>query len=217
MSRSWLETLTGYATAAAEAGEEAGSALSDALGAALARVQALPAEASAAVTDLSAALAALLPELQDEPSGAPAAPAIGAVSTIAPGNVAPLSGTARLGPASLRIEIDQAAFAAFLRERHPSKPAENAAALTGVPFETCKKLLLRKTLPSGRVLLLFVVAYGPELLRVTLPGAPLVWLEGARSLADQARIEAERTRIAAEAKANGGRWSILGIGFGGAA
>ena len=54
------------------------------------------------------ALAALLPELQDEPSGAPAAPAIGAVSTIAPGNVAPLSGTARLGPASLRIEIDQA-------------------------------------------------------------------------------------------------------------
>ncbi|WP_163589817.1 hypothetical protein, partial [Klebsiella pneumoniae] len=74
--------------------------------------------------------------------------------------------------------IDQAAFAAFLRERHPSKPAENAAALTGVPFETCKKLLLRKTLPSGRVLLLFVVAYGPELLRVTLPGAPLVWLEG---------------------------------------
>ncbi|GBU17246.1 MULTISPECIES: hypothetical protein [Methylobacterium] len=217
MSRSWLETLTGYATAAAEAGEEAGSALSDALGAALARVQALPAEASAAVTDLSAALAALLPELQDEPSGAPAAPAIGAVSTIAPGNVAPLSGTARLGPASLRIEIDQAAFAAFLRERHPSKPAENAAALTGVPFETCKKLLLRKTLPSGRVLLLFVVAYGPELLRVTLPGAPLVWLEGARILADQARLEAERTRIAAEAKANGGRWSILGIGFGGAA
>ena len=219
MTGSWLdaiqETVAGYASAALEAGGEAGVSLYDQVAAGLARVQALSAEAAVAVEDLRAGVCLLL-ESHDPASGdGPAAPAAGAGSPEAAGQAGAILGTVRPVALPRRFRVDQAAFAAFLRAAHPAKPAEHAAAATGVPIDTVAKILARESLPTGRTLLAFVAAYGPELLRAVLPDAPLVWLEGARIIADQARFAAEQERIRAEAQANAGRWTLCGIPFGG--
>ena len=208
------EAVTGYADAVLESGAEAGAGVMAHLASALARLQALPDEAGAAVADLTGALGALFPDampLAPDPRSPAACPD-------ASGQAGLVSVTLWRDPATplRRQRIDTAGLARFLREQHPHKPAEHAAARTGVPLDTVLKLLKRETLPVGRTMLAFIVAYGPELLAAVLPDADARWLAGARILADQARLEAELERTRAEMAANANRWSFCGISFGGA-
>lgn len=209
----WLGELyagaSGYADAALRSTAEAGEAVSLQLAGALARLQALPEEAAAAVSALTAALDALLPADHD-PTLAPLAESC----RISAGLDGGVGMTPRRVPRRLTVRPE--AFAAFIRSRHPIKPSEQCAALTGIPLDSVDKMLARESLPNGRNFLLCVVAYGPDLLAAVLPDADEQWLAGARILADQTRLEEELARTRAAIEANTGRWSFCGISFGGA-
>ena len=208
----WLGELyagaAGYADAALRSTTEAGEAVSLQLAGALARLQALPEEAAAAVSALTAALDALLPA--DHDALAPLSESCG----IAAGLDGGVGMTPRRVPRRLTVRPE--AFAAFIRARHPIKPGECCALLTGIPIDSVDKMLARETLPNGRNFILCVAAYGPDLLAAVLPDADAQWLAGARILADQTRLEEELARTRAEIEANAGRWSFCGISFGGA-
>ncbi len=213
---SWLADLyagaAGYADAALRSTTEAGEAVGAGLAVALARVQALPEEAAAAVSALTVALDAVLPAGQDPLLAAP-----GPLTQPCAAEPRPDGGigvTPR--PVPRRLTVRPEAFGQFIRARHPSKPAEHCAALTGIPFDSVDKMLKRETLPNGRNFLLCIMAYGPDLLAVVMPDADERWLAGARILADQVRLEAELARTRAAIEANTGRWSFCGISFGGA-
>lgn len=224
-SESWLDPLQAtaavYARAVLQTGENAGTGAIGLLSEALARIQALPEEAVAAVGELTAAVAVLFPEAASTahlliPSADPpsAEPCPGPS-----GQAGPVRVTMRPkpGPPARRGRIDAAGLARFLRAQHPHKPAEHASVRTGVPLDTVTKILKRETLPVGRTLLAFVVGYGPELLAAVLPDVDERWLEGARILADQARLEEELARTRAAMAINTGRWSFCGVSFGGGA
>ncbi|GJD92495.1 hypothetical protein BHAOGJBA_6049 [Methylobacterium hispanicum] len=218
MTTPWLDglcaTLTTYTASAIAAGEAAGAGLAGQLAGALARVQALPDETIGAVAELNAALAALFPA----DLTAHAVPPSPAESLAPPGGQAhAIGGASAPCPLRRRHTVDATGLAHFLRARHPVKTAEHAAALTRLPVDTVAAILRRESLGNGTTLLAFVFAYGPEVLAAVVPDADERWLEGARILADQARLEAELARTRAEAAANAGRWSLCGIGFGGAA
>lgn len=218
---SWFDGVTDAVAACASSalavGEAAGAGLYDQLAGALARVQALPEEAAGAVAELTAAVGALLPgeSLPHRPPvPALAAPACDAAA----GQAAPVPGAIVPAPQAAlprRTQIDPAGLTRFLRARHPERTAESAAAVTRLPVETVAKILARQSLGNGRTLMAFVIGYGPDLLAAVVPNAEARWLEGARILADQARLEAEAARIRAEAEANGGRWTLCGYSFGG--
>ncbi|MEN3213583.1 hypothetical protein PUR23_26675 [Methylorubrum populi] len=201
-----------YADAALRSTAEAGEAVGLQLAAALARVQALPEEAAAAVSALTAALDAVLPAGQD-PSPATLAPLAEPSSA-----ELRLDGGFGVTPRSVprRLTVRPEAFGQFIRARHPHKPAEHCSALTGIPFDSVDKMLKREALPNGRNFLLCVIAYGPELLAAVMPDADERWLAGARILADQVRLEDELARTRAAIAENTGRWSFCGISFGGA-
>ncbi|MGX5773904.1 hypothetical protein [Methylorubrum zatmanii] len=215
-SSGWFDSLcagvTDYADAAMRSTAEAGEALGDQLAGALARLQALPEEAAAAVSALSAALDALMPAGHD-PSLAALAPPVPACAGAA-GPDGGIGVTPRAVPRRLTVRPE--AFAAFIRARHPHKPAEHCAGLTGIPLDSVEKMLVRESLPNGRNFLLCIVAYGPDLLAAVIPEADERWLAGARILADQARLEEELARTRAAIEANAGRWSFCGISFGSA-
>lgn len=205
MSAGWFDALPGPSI------DGLGAELGARLSAAVARIQALPAEAAAAVVELTAAIEGLFPEHET----LPALPAPAAACPAPVGREGGIAVTARAVPR--RIAVEPAAFAAFLRARHPSKPAEHCAALTGIPVESVDKMLKRESLPNGRNFLLCIVAYGPDLIAAVLPGADERWLLGAQILADQMRLEDELARARAEMTRNAGRWTFCGIGFGGVA
>lgn len=211
---SWLSDLyvgvADCAEAAMRSTAEAGEAVGAQLAAALARVQALPEEAAAAVLALTAALDAVLPVGQD-PSPAALVP-LAEPCPVDPRRDGGIGVTPRPVPRRLTVRPD--AFGQFIRARHPHKPAEHCAALTGIPFDSVDKMLKRETLPNGRNFLLCVIAYGPELLAAVMPDADERWLAGARILADQARLEGELARTRAAIAENTGRWAFCGINFG---
>lgn len=188
--------------------EEAGEAVAARIADALARVQALSAEALAAVGELAAAIHDLFPEHDS----LPALPAPNTACLALVGRDGGFAVTARVVPR--RTVVEAAAFAAFIRAQHPSKPAEHCAALTGIALDSVEKMLKRETLPNGRNFLLCVVAYGPSLIAAVLPEAEETWLIGAQILADQSRLEGEMVRAREEMARNSGRWTLCGIGFG---
>lgn len=213
---SWIAGLyagmADYADAALRSTAEAGEAVGAQLAAALARVQALPDEAAAAVSALTAALDAVLPAGQDPFSAAPLPHAESLSAEPRPNGG--IGMTPR--PVPRRLTVRPEAFAHFIRARHPHKPAEQCAALTGIPFDSVDKMLARESLPNGRNFLLCIIAYGPELLAAVMPDADERWLAGARILADQAHLESELARVRTAMAENTGRWSFCGISFGGA-
>jgi len=213
---SWLSDLCAgvadYADAALRSTAEAGEAMGAQLAAALARVQALPEEAAGAVSALTAALDVVLPPGHDPLLAAPLPPAEACAPN--PRQDGGIGMTPRHVPRRLTVRPE--AFAEFIRARHPHKPAEQCAALTGIPFDSVNKMLVRESLPNGRNFLLCIIAYGPELLAVVMPDADERWLAGARILADQAHLESELARTRAAIEANTGRWAFCGINFGGA-
>lgn len=213
---SWFADLCAgvadYADAALRSTAEAGEAVGAQLAAALARVQALPDEAAVAVSALTAALDAVLPPGHDPLLAAPrphAEPCPAAPRPDGGFGVTPR-------PVPRRLTVRPEAFGQFIRVRHPHKPAEHCAALTGIPFDSVDKMLKRETLPNGRNFLLCIIAYGPELLAAVMPDADERWLAGARILADQALLETELARTRAAIAENTERWSFCGISFGGA-
>lgn len=220
--RPWYEPLQAaaadYAASAVKRGEEAGAGLMLQLAGALTRLQALPEDAAATISELTGLVIALFPDDLAHGPIPSHEPDTEAACAITDGQAGAIAGTIRpeAGGVPRRWQVDPAGLARFLRAQHPVKPAEHAAARTGIPVETVAKLLARETLPVGRTLLAFIVAYGPDLLAAVLPGAEARWLAGARILADQARLEAELERTRAAMAANAGRWSFCGIQFGAA-
>ncbi|MFG5121847.1 hypothetical protein [Methylorubrum sp. POS3] len=191
--------------------EEAGDAVAQRFAGALARIRALPDEAVAAVGELTAVIEGLFPE-HDAP---PALPAPDSACGTAPRREGGNLVTPR--PVPRRLTVEPAAFAAFIRAQHPSKPAEHCAALTGIPLDSVEKMLRREALPNGRNFLLCVVAYGPALIAAVLPDADARWLTGAQILADQAHLEDELARTQAEMAENAERWTFCGVTFRGTA
>jgi hypothetical protein len=190
--------------------EEAGEAVTQRFAGALTRIRALPDEAVAAVGELTAVIEGLFPD-HDTPPALPAPdPACGAPE----GRAGKSPVTPRQVPR--RLTVEPAAFAAFIRAQHPSKPAEHCAALTGIPLDSVEKMLRREALPNGRNFLLCVVAYGPALIAAVLPDAEARWLTGAQILVDQARLEDELARTQAEMAQNAERWRFCGVTFRGA-
>ncbi|SOR29814.1 conserved protein of unknown function [Methylorubrum extorquens] len=213
---SWFADLyagvADYADAALRSTAEAGEAMGAQLATALARVQALPEEAAAAVSALTTALDLVLPPGHDPLLAAPRP--VAEACPAEPRQDGGIGMTPR--PVPRRLTVRPEAFAAFIRARHPHKPAEQCAALTGIPFDSVDKMLKREALPNGRNFLLCIIAYGPELLAVVMPDADERWLAGARILADQAHLESELARVRDAMAENTGRWSFCGISFGGA-
>lgn len=196
---------------------EAGEVMAHRFAGALARIQALPAEAAAAVGELTAVIDSLFPEHETASPAAevqtPAAPQPSSVPTV--GQAGGIVVTARAVPR--RTVVEAAAFGSFIRLQHPSKTAECCSALTTIPVDSVEKMLKRETLPNGRNFLLCIIAYGPNLIAAVLPEADERWLIGAQILADQVRLEDELARAQAEVACNTGRWAFCGITFRGPA
>lgn len=191
--------------------EDAGDAVAQRFAGALIRIRALPDEAIAAVGELTAVIEGLFPGHDAPPALAAPDSACGTVPRREGGNLV----TPR--PVPRRLSVEPAAFAAFIRAQHPSKPAEHCAAMTGIPLDSVEKMLRREALPNGRNFLLCVVAYGPALIAAVLPNAEERWLTGAQILADQAHLEDELARTEAEMAQNAERWTFCGVTFRGTA
>jgi hypothetical protein len=81
--------------------------------------------------------------------------------------------------------------AAFLRQRHPTKTADNVAADTGIPVNTVKTWLQRCSSPDADGYTLLWLAYGPEFLAVLADGRAPQWLLAARREHEAALLKAE--------------------------
>lgn len=94
--------------------------------------------------------------------------------------------------------LDLAAFAAFLRRRHPHCAAGYVAQATGVPEATVKDWLQLRCRPSTRNFLTLVVApaYGLALLEACWPEAPPA-IRAAAEAETLAALRAEQARLAA--------------------
>ncbi len=86
---------------------------------------------------------------------------------------------------------------AFLRQRYPSKTAENVAADIGGSAETIQKMIDRYSAPSAWTYGRLVCAYGPAFLCAALESPP-AWIVAAAHAERLAAVEAEYARITAE-------------------
>ncbi|MCJ2129197.1 hypothetical protein [Methylobacterium sp. E-045] len=90
---------------------------------------------------------------------------------------------------------------AFLRQRYPTKTAENVAADTGISPNTIGKWLDRGSAPTSWAFLRLLAAYGPELACATMETPP-AWLARAAREEDQRRLRAEIAAL--QARLEGG-------------
>ncbi len=81
--------------------------------------------------------------------------------------------------------------AAFLRSRHPTKTADNAAAETGIPLNTIKTWLRRGSAPDAEGYTALWIAYGPDFLDGMAGGRSPQWLVKLRRDEDATRLKAE--------------------------
>lgn len=107
------------------------------------------------------------------------------------GTLVPKNGTGVTAPTSLTGSLGER-VATFLGALHPVKTAENAAAELRVPSATIRKLLQRRSTPSGDLLARMIAVWGPEFASAALPGC--AWLSEAAAARRRVSIDA---RIAA--------------------
>lgn len=82
----------------------------------------------------------------------------------------------------------------FLRQRYPTKPAENVAADLGCSADTVQKMMERCSTPNVMTFGRMILQYGPAFLAAVYPKAPK-WLDEAHRREMQATLRAEQQRI----------------------
>lgn len=83
---------------------------------------------------------------------------------------------------------------AFLRQRYPSKTADNVAADLGCSADTVQKMMDRCSTPNVMTFGRMILQYGPAFLAAVYPKAPQ-WLDEAHRREMQAALRAEQQRI----------------------
>lgn len=86
---------------------------------------------------------------------------------------------------------------AFLRQRYPSKTADNVAADIGGSAETIQKMIDRCSTPSAITFGRMIITYGPSFLVAVYPASPK-WLSDAAQRERLAELEATQASINAE-------------------
>lgn len=82
----------------------------------------------------------------------------------------------------------------FLRQRYPTKTAENVAADLGCSADTVQKMMERCSTPNVMTFGRMILQYGPAFLAAVYPKAPK-WLDEAHRREMQATLRAEQQRI----------------------